>query len=287
MGGGRFCPPFASGTPNVFYLPASLIRVYLLSYHFADQLVNLIFRTNNENICRNPLIWLSGRLLYKSEHIKSSQLWPISISLQIFHIYIIFFHICKIQKKQLWQQLSVQKGIFHRNFLKKFLDRVWCTTRNIWLIFENADIEIMMKCLVATKQVVGHWRSWYWWLKCLIFVFWKQWNETDFSFQQLWGQVQQKSLMSLKHWWVIGLFVVEIWILLHVIYPLAFSEMSKILHVIDPLNFSELSKIHWPFKAVVIESIYDEVSELEASQMTRRPRRILIGLICQSFKDGV
>ena len=101
MGGGRFCPPFASGTPNVFYLPASLIRVYLLSYHFADQLVNLIFRTNNENICRNPLIWLSGRLLYKSEHIKSSQLWPISISLQIFHIYIIFFHICKIQKKQL------------------------------------------------------------------------------------------------------------------------------------------------------------------------------------------
>ena len=83
------------------------------------------------------------------------------------------------------------------------------------------------------------------------------------------------------------MFVVEIWILLHVIYPLAFSEMSKILHVIDPLNFSELSKIHWPFKAVVIESIYDEVSELEASQMTRRPRRILIGLICHSFKDRV
>ena len=60
-----------------------------------------------------------------------------------------------------------------------------------------------------------------------------------------------------------------------------------LLHVLDPLAFSEVSKIHWPFKAVVIESIYDEVSELEASQMTRRPRRILIGLICHSFKDGV
>ena len=60
-----------------------------------------------------------------------------------------------------------------------------------------------------------------------------------------------------------------------------------LLHVIDPLDFSEMSKIHWPFKAVVIESIYDEVSELEACQMTRRPRRILIGLICQSFKDRV
>ena len=23
-GGGRFCPPFTSGTPNVFHLPASL-----------------------------------------------------------------------------------------------------------------------------------------------------------------------------------------------------------------------------------------------------------------------
>ena len=68
------------------------------------------------------------------------------------------------------------------------------------------------------------------------------------------------------------MFHVEIWIL---------------LHVLDPLVFSEVSKIHWPFKAVVIESIYDEVSELEASQMTRRPRRILIGLICQRFKDGV
>ena len=64
-------------------------------------------------------------------------------------------------------------------------------------------------------------------------------------------------------------------------------EIWILLHVIDPLAFSEVSKIHWPFKAVVIESIYDEVSELEASQMTRRPRRILIGLICQSFKDGV
>ena len=58
-------------------------------------------------------------------------------------------------------------------------------------------------------------------------------------------------------------------------------------HVLDPLAFSEVSKIHWPFKAVVIESIYDEVSELEASQMTRRPRRVLIGLICHSFKNGV
>ena len=127
-------------------------------------------------------------------------------------------------------------------------------------------------CLVAAKQVVWSWRSWHWWLKCLIFVFWKQWNEADFSFQQLWGQVQQKSLMSLKHWWIIGLLHVEIWIL---------------LHVFDPLDFSEMSKIHWPFKAVVIEGIYDEVSELEACQMTRRPRRILIGLICQSFKDGI
>ena len=60
-----------------------------------------------------------------------------------------------------------------------------------------------------------------------------------------------------------------------------------LLHVVDPLAFSEVSKIHWPFKAVVIEGIYDEVSELEACQMTRRPRRILIGLICQSFKDGI
>ena len=60
-----------------------------------------------------------------------------------------------------------------------------------------------------------------------------------------------------------------------------------LLHVIDPLAFSEVSKIHWPFKAVVIEGIYDEVSELEASQMTRRPRRVLIGLIYQSFKDGI
>ena len=59
------------------------------------------------------------------------------------------------------------------------------------------------------------------------------------------------------------------------------------LHIIDPLAFSEVSKIHWPFKAVVIEGIYDEDSELEACQMTSRPGRILIGLICQSFKDGV
>ena len=60
-----------------------------------------------------------------------------------------------------------------------------------------------------------------------------------------------------------------------------------LLHVLDPLAFSEVAKIHWPFKAVVIEGIYDEVSELEASQMTRRPRRILIDLICYSFKDGI
>ena len=58
-------------------------------------------------------------------------------------------------------------------------------------------------------------------------------------------------------------------------------------HVLDPLAFSKVSKIHWPFKAVVIESIYDEVSELEACQITKRQNRILIGLICQSFKDGV
>ena len=64
-------------------------------------------------------------------------------------------------------------------------------------------------------------------------------------------------------------------------------ETWLLLHVIDPLVFSEVSKIHWPFKAVVIESIYDEVSELKASQMTKRPRRIQIGLICHSFKDRV
>ena len=60
--------------------------------------------------------------------------------------------------------------------------------------------------------------------------------------------------------------------------------------MLDPLAFSEVAKIHWPFKAVVVKGIYDEVSELEACQMTRRPRRmrrILIGLICYSFKDGV
>ena len=78
--------------------------------------------------------------------------------------------------------------------------------------------------------------------------------------------------MSLKIWCIIGLLCVEIWIL---------------LHVLDPLVFSEVSKIHWPFKAVVIESIYDEVSELEACQITKRQNRILIDLICQSFKDGV
>ena len=59
------------------------------------------------------------------------------------------------------------------------------------------------------------------------------------------------------------------------------------VHLLDPLAFSEVFKIHWPFKDVVIESIYDEVSELEASQMTMRARRILIGLISHSFKDGV
>ena len=78
--------------------------------------------------------------------------------------------------------------------------------------------------------------------------------------------------MSLKHWWIIGLILIKDW------FP---------LHVVDPLVFSEVSKIHWPFKAVVIEGLYDEVSELEACQMTSRPGRILIGLICQSFKDGV
>ena len=66
-----------------------------------------------------------------------------------------------------------------------------------------------------------------------------------------------------------------------------FVVKRMLLYGLDPLVFSEVSKIHWPFKAVVIEGVYDEVSELEASQMTRRPRRILIGLICQSFKDGV
>ena len=66
-----------------------------------------------------------------------------------------------------------------------------------------------------------------------------------------------------------------------------FVKSWILLHIIDPLAFSEGSKIHWPFKAVVIEGIYDEVSELEACQMTSRPGRILIGLICQSFKDGV
>ena len=57
--------------------------------------------------------------------------------------------------------------------------------------------------------------------------------------------------------------------------------------MLDPLAFSKVSKVHWPFKVDVTEGIYDEVSELEACQMTRRPRRILIGLICYNFKDGV
>ena len=59
---------------------------------------------------------------------------------------------------------------------------------------------------------------------------------------------------------------------------MAFIEVSKIYGVY---------KIYWPFKAVGIEGIYDEVSELDACQIIKRPRRILIGLICQRFKDGV
>ena len=163
-----------------------------------------------------------------------------------------------------------KKGSFHENFLKNWLQWILCTNRTTWLIFENTNIEITVTCLIAAKQVVWSWRSWHWWLKYLIFLFWKQWDEADFSFHQLWGQDQQKFLMSLKHW--TGLLRVKSWIQ---------------LHVMDPLAFSEMSKIHWPFKAVVIESIYDEVSELEACQMTMRSIRVLIGLIGHSFKDGV
>ena len=190
-----------------------------------------------------------------------------------YFIFILFSSIfVKYKRSNCDSSYQSKKEFFTEISWKKFLDRIWCTNRNIWLIFENADIEIISKCLVATKQVVWSWRSWHWWLKCLIFVFWKQWNEADFSFQKLWGQVQQKSLMSLKRWCVIGLLLVEVWIL---------------LHVLDPLAFSEVSKIHWPFKAVFIEGVYDKVSEAEACQMTRSTRRILIGLICQRFKDGI
>jgi hypothetical protein len=33
-GGGRFCPPFTSGNPNFFHLPASLHIEYLLTLRF-------------------------------------------------------------------------------------------------------------------------------------------------------------------------------------------------------------------------------------------------------------
>ena len=78
--------------------------------------------------------------------------------------------------------------------------------------------------------------------------------------------------MSLKDIYIICLLLVKTWIL---------------LHVIDPLAFRQVLEIHWPFKAVIVEGIYDEISELEACQITKRQNRILIGLICQSFKDGV
>ena len=59
------------------------------------------------------------------------------------------------------------------------------------------------------------------------------------------------------------------------------------LHVIDPLAFSKVFKTHWPFKAVVIEGFYYEVSELETCLLVKRPIGILICLICQRFKDGI
>ena len=78
-----------------------------------------------------------------------------------------------------------KKEVFTEISWKKFLDRTWCNNRNIWLIFENADIEIISKCIVAAKQVVWFWGSWHWWLKCLIFVFWKQWDEAYFCPSQV------------------------------------------------------------------------------------------------------
>ena len=76
--------------------------------------------------------------------------------------------------------------------------------RMVSIFFENADIEIIIKRPITAKQVVGPRRIEHCRFKHLIFVIWKQWNETDFSFQYLWSQVQQESLMSLKLCWIIG-----------------------------------------------------------------------------------